>query len=40
MEYGRDRSVDSAHFIVFFEGDTVVRVEMRDATQPARRGGD
>jgi outer membrane protein assembly factor BamE len=31
MAYGRrNRAIDSAHFIVFFEGDTVVRVEMRD----------
>jgi outer membrane protein assembly factor BamE len=37
MEYGRrNRSVDSAHFIVFFEGDKVVRVEMRDAPAAAR----
>jgi hypothetical protein len=38
MAYGRrNRSLDTAHFIVFFEGDTVVRVEMRDtpATSPA-----
>jgi len=40
MQYGRDRTVDSAHFIVHFEGDTVVRVEMLDATQPVRRGGN
>jgi outer membrane protein assembly factor BamE len=37
MEYGRrNRSIDSAHFIVFFEGDKVVRVEMRDAPAAAR----
>jgi hypothetical protein len=38
MEYGRDRTVDTAHIIVHFEGDKVVRVEMLDATAPARRG--
>jgi len=37
MAYGRrNRSLDSAHFIVFFEGDTVVRVEMRDTPAAAR----
>jgi len=42
MAYGRrNRSIDTAHFIVFFEGDTVVRVEMRDtpaASRPAPTG--
>jgi len=37
MAYGRrNRSLDSAHFIVFFEGDTVVRVEMRDTPAASR----
>lgn len=36
MQYGRSRSVDSAHFIVFFEGDMVTRVEMLDALESAR----
>ena len=36
MEYGRRRSVDSAHFIVHFEGDKVVKVEMLDAIGPSR----
>jgi outer membrane protein assembly factor BamE len=34
MERGRDRRVSSAHFVVFFEGDTVVRVEMLDPPEP------
>ena len=34
MEHGRDRSVDTAHFVVYFEGDTVVRVEMLDMPKP------
>ena len=37
MVYGRrNRAVDTAHFIVFFEGDKVVRVEMRDTPEAAR----
>ena len=40
MEYGRRRSVDSAHFIVHFEGDTVVKVEMLDEIGPSRRVAD
>jgi outer membrane protein assembly factor BamE len=36
MEYGRDRKVDSAHFIVYFEGDKVARVESRDVLEPPR----
>lgn len=36
MQYGRSRKVDSAHFIVYFEGDKVVRVETRDVPEPAR----
>jgi outer membrane protein assembly factor BamE len=41
MQYGhRNRSIDSAHFIVFFEGDKVVRVEMRDAPAPSRAATD
>lgn len=37
MEFGRRRFVDEAHLIVFFEGDKVVRVQMLDASGPARR---
>lgn len=40
MEYGRRRSVDSAHFIVHFEGDKVVHVEMLDEIGPSRRVAD
>lgn len=41
MEYGRrNRSIDTAHFIVFFEGDKVARAEMVDATGPARPMSD
>ena len=40
MEYGRRRSVDSAHFIVHFEGDKVVKVEMLDEIGPSRRTAD
>ena len=36
MEYGRRRSVDSVHFIVHFEGDKVVKVEMLDQIGPSR----
>jgi outer membrane protein assembly factor BamE len=37
MAFGRrNRMVDSAHFVVFFEGDTVVRVEMRDTPAASR----
>jgi outer membrane protein assembly factor BamE len=41
MAYGRrNRAIDTAHFIVFFEGDEVVRVEMRDTVEPARPAQD
>lgn len=40
MEYGRRRSVDSAHLIVHFEGDKVVKVEMLDAIGPSQRVAD
>ncbi len=40
MEYGRRRSVDSAHFIVHFEGDKVVKVEMLDEIGPSQRVAD
>jgi len=36
MEYGRNRKIDSAHFIVYFEGDKVSRVESRDVLEPPR----
>ena len=36
MKYGRDRSVDTAHFVVRFDGDTVSSVEMLDPPEPPR----
>lgn len=36
MQYGRDRKIDSAHFIVYFEGDKVSRVETLDVLEPPR----
>ena len=36
MQYGRDRKIDSAHFIVHFEGDRVSRVETLDVLEPPR----
>lgn len=36
MQYGRDRKIDSAHFIVYFEGDKVSRVETLDVPEPPR----
>ena len=38
LTHGRPRRTDSAHFIVRFEGDTVVAVEKVDAPEP--RVGD
>ena len=40
MEYGRNRAVDSAHFIVHFDGDKVAQVEMLDEIGPSRRVPD
>lgn len=37
MQRGRDPHVDSAHFVVYFDGDKVVRVEMPDAPETTRR---
>ena len=34
LERGRDRRVSSAHLVVHFEGDNVVRVEMLDPPEP------
>jgi outer membrane protein assembly factor BamE len=34
LTHGRPRRTDSAHFIVRFEGDTVVAVEKVDAPEP------
>jgi hypothetical protein len=34
LTHGRPRRTDSAHFIVRFEGDTVVGVEKVDAPEP------
>ena len=36
MQYGRDRHVDTAHFVVRFDGDTVSSVEMLDPPEPPR----
>ena len=36
MQYGRDRKIDSAHFIVYFDGDRVSRVETLDVLEPPR----
>jgi outer membrane protein assembly factor BamE len=36
MKYGRSGRVDSAHFVVFFEGDKVTRVEKRARPVPLR----
>jgi len=38
MQRGRDRDVDSAHLVVYFEGDKVVRVESLDMPAPTRQG--
>jgi outer membrane protein assembly factor BamE len=41
MEYGRrNRSIDTVHFIVFFDGDTVTKVEMVDVVEQQRHGSD
>ena len=37
MQYGRDRAVITAHFVVWFEGDKVTKVETRDDPEPSRR---
>jgi len=34
MQRGRDQRVSSAHFVVYFEGDKVSRVEMLDQPEP------
>ena len=34
LQHSRHRQVDSAHFIVFFEGDKVVRFETRGGPRP------
>jgi outer membrane protein assembly factor BamE len=36
MQYGRTGRVDSGHFVVFFDGDKVSRVEMRGRPVPLR----
>lgn len=36
MQYGRTGRVDSGHFVVFFDGDKVERVEMRGRPVPLR----
>jgi outer membrane protein assembly factor BamE len=38
LTHGRPRRTDSAHFIVRFEGDTVVAVEKVDAPEPRIEG--
>jgi outer membrane protein assembly factor BamE len=35
MQRGRDERVSTAHFVVYFEGDKVVRLETLDAPEPA-----
>jgi outer membrane protein assembly factor BamE len=37
MQYGRDRAVITAHFVVWFEDDKVTRVETRDDPEPSRK---
>ena len=37
MQYGRERAVITAHFVVWFEGDKVVRVETLDNPEPTRQ---
>lgn len=37
MQYGRDRAVITAHFVVWFEGDKVSKVETRDDPEPTRK---
>ena len=37
MQYGRDRAVITAHFVVWFENDKVTKVETRDDPEPSRR---
>ena len=37
MQYGRDRAVITAHFVVWFEGDKVSKVETRDDPEPSRK---
>ena len=40
MQYGRDRQVDTAHLVVYFEDDKVVRTEALDDPAPARHVRD
>ncbi|MCM2311939.1 MAG: outer membrane protein assembly factor BamE [Steroidobacteraceae bacterium] len=40
MVYGRSRMVDSAHFVVYFDGDKVTRYEMIDVQEPQQRQAD
>lgn len=37
MVYGRSRTVDSAHFVVYFDGDKVTRFEMIDVQEPRQQ---
>jgi outer membrane protein assembly factor BamE len=37
MQYGRDKAVITAHFVVWFEGDKVVKVETLDNPEPTRK---
>ena len=37
MQYGRDRAVITAHFVVWFEGDKVAKVETLDNPEPSRK---
>jgi outer membrane protein assembly factor BamE (lipoprotein component of BamABCDE complex) len=36
MQYGRDKNVDTAHFVVRFDGDKVTAVEKLDLPEPPR----
>ena len=36
IQYGRDRKVDTAHFVVRFDGDKVTSVEKLDLPEPPR----
>jgi len=40
LQHSRHRQVDSAHFIVFFESDKVVRFETRGVPRPPGRAPD
>jgi len=37
MQYGRERAVITAHFVVWFEGDKVAKVDTLDNPEPTRK---